>query len=84
MWQANKIGIIALVSGLVLLGAVYALLQEKNEQQAQQILASGLCALLFAVATGTWLAVRRDLAKLQQRQDAPPADDEEETPEEEE
>ena len=77
MWQANKVGIVALIVGLLLLGGVFVWLRERDEALAQQVLALGFCALLFAVAMGTWISVRRELircrkeAEAQEEQDAP-------------
>ena len=73
MWKANKTGILTLVFGLAGLGAAYAWLKPQDELLAQQTLAVGICALLFAVAMGTWLSVRRDLVRC--RKAAAQADD---------
>ncbi len=61
MWKSNKVGIIVLLAGAVVLGTAYALVQEERPLLARQIVAVGVCALLFGVALGTWLSVRRDL-----------------------
>lgn len=63
MWEANKVGVIVLLVGAVLLGAAYALVQGERPELARQIVAAGVCVLLFSVALGTWLSVRRDLRK---------------------
>lgn len=61
MWKSNKVGIIVLLAGAVALGTAYALVQGERPLLARQIVAVGVCALLFGVALGTWLSVRRDL-----------------------
>ena len=63
MWQANKTGICTLVLGLAALGGAYLWLKGKDALLAQQVVALGFCALLFAVALGTWLSVRRELVR---------------------
>lgn len=63
VWQANKIGFSILLIGLAALGAAYWHLMDKDLQLAKQVLAGGICLLLFGVATGTWLSARRDLRR---------------------
>lgn len=63
MWQANKIGITALILGFAVLAAAYAYLKPEDELLAQQVVAVGVCVLLFAVGLGTWISVRRDLKR---------------------
>lgn len=58
MWQANKIGIIALALGFAVLGVVFWLLHETEPLLARQIVAGGFCLLLFTVALATWLSAR--------------------------
>ncbi len=57
MWKANKVGIICLAVGLLLLGGIHALVTPHNEQLADQILALGFCLLLFAIGLSSWLSV---------------------------
>ena len=80
MWHANKIGIIALLLGFVVLGVAYAMLRSQDELLAQQVVAVGFCVLLFSVALGTWLTVRRDLVRLRQHAARQEEDCFEETP----
>ena len=63
MWQANKVGILTLLIGFAVLGGVYAYLHEDNPQLAKQIMACGVCVLLFAVALATLLSVYRDIRR---------------------
>lgn len=59
-WQANKWGILALVAGLLALGAAYvALAQQGDEDSAKKVLSTGICVLLFVVALATWLSARQ-------------------------
>ncbi len=73
MWKANKVGIICLVGGLLLLGGIHTLVTPHNEQLADQILALGFCLLLFAIGLSSWLSVKTPQ----------PGDDEEDEAEEE-
>ena len=66
MWQANKVGIIALLVGGAILGIIYSLIHPRDELLAQQIMACGFCILLFSVAMGSWLSVRRDILRCRQ------------------
>lgn len=79
MWRANKVGICVLLAGMLGLGVAHVLLRGQDEQLAQQVLALGICVLLFGVALGTWISVRRDVARYKRSLDAsaPPEDKEE-------
>ena len=61
MWKSNKIGIITLFIGFVLLFIAYAYVQPEDPELASRIMAGGTCILLFTVALGSWLSVRREL-----------------------
>ena len=63
MWKANKIGILTLLIGLVALGGAHLYLLGIDAQLAKQVLSVGICLLLFSVATGIWLSVRRELSR---------------------
>lgn len=63
MWQANKTGILILLSGLLLLGGVWFYLLDIDTLLAEQVLSAGICVLLFVVAFGSWWSVRRDLRR---------------------
>lgn len=63
MWQANKTGILVLLGGGILLTALYCFCRRQNELFAQQMLAVGVCLLLFGVALGTWISVRREIRR---------------------
>ena len=85
MWQANKTGICTLALGLAALGGAYLCLKGRDALLAQQVVALGFCALLFAVALGTWLSVRRELVRCrraaeQEAAEAAAAEEEEEGP----
>lgn len=61
MWQANKGGIIALLVGGAILGGIYLALKDTDKQLADQIVASGICLLLFGVAVVYWVMARRGM-----------------------
>ena len=61
MWQANKVAILVLLCGFALLGAVVCVLNARDPLLARQVLSGGICLLLFGVAVGSWLSVRRKL-----------------------
>lgn len=60
-WKANKGAVIALLSGLVLLGGAYAWLSGTDKQLAEQVLCAGICVLLFVVAAVNWYMARRGI-----------------------
>ena len=63
MWQANKTGILVLLGGGILLAALYFFCRRESELFAQQAVAVGVCLLLFGVALGTWISVRREIRR---------------------
>ncbi len=66
MWQANKLGIIALVTGLLAVGAAYWKLQAAGEPElAQKVAFTGVCAVLFLVGLGTYLAARSGMSAME-------------------
>lgn len=58
MWQHNKIGILALLVGGAVLGAVYLWLAPQNKDLADKVVSTGFCLLLFVVAAVSYLSVR--------------------------
>ncbi len=58
MWRANKRGIIALLVGMALLLGLHFALRGYDVQLARQLLAVGVCALLFVVGLLSWLSVK--------------------------
>ena len=58
MWHANKKGIMTLIVGLALLLGVHFALREHDVQLARQVLALGVCILLFVVGLASWLSVK--------------------------
>ncbi len=58
MWQANKKGILTLVVGLGLLLGLHFALRGSHVELARQLLAVGVCVLLFAVGLASWLSVK--------------------------
>lgn len=66
MWQANKLGIIALVTGLLAVGAAYWKLQMAGEPElAEKVAFTGVCAVLFLVGLGTYLAARSGMSAME-------------------
>lgn len=59
MWKHNKVGIIALLIGMALLGAVYAYLHPQDAVLAERVVSAGFCALLFTVGLASFLSVRK-------------------------
>lgn len=59
MWKHNKIGIMALLGGLALLGAVYLYLRPQDAVLAERVASAGFCALLFVVGLASFLSVRK-------------------------
>ena len=73
MWQANKLGIIALVTGLLAVGAAYWKLQAAGEPElAEKVAFTGICAVLFLVGLGTYLAARAGVAAMEDATEAEP------------
>lgn len=59
MWKHNKVGIIVLLIGLSLLGAVYLYLRPQDAVLAERVTSAGFCALLFTVGLASFLSVRK-------------------------
>lgn len=59
MWKHNKVGIMALLIGLTLLGAVYAYLRPQDAVLAERVTSAGFCTLLFGVGLASFLSVRK-------------------------
>lgn len=74
MWQANKLGIVALLAGLFAVGAAYFKLHAAgNADLANKVGATGVCAVLFIVGLASYLSARKGIHAA----DAAAADDEE-------
>lgn len=58
MWQHNKLGILALLVGGAVLGAVYLWLAPQDKALADKVVCTGFCLLLFVVALASFLSVR--------------------------
>ncbi len=58
MWRANKTGILVLLFGLAALLGIHFLIRPHDVQLARQVLAVGVCLLLFGVGLVSWLSVR--------------------------
>ncbi len=67
MWKANKTGILTLLGGFAVLGVAFASLQGESPQLARQVVAVGVCILLFGVGLGSWLSVRREIKRHRNR-----------------
>ncbi|MDO4221519.1 MAG: hypothetical protein Q4C88_05315 [Akkermansia sp.] len=61
MWRANKWGIIALLFGGGILFGIDLYLRPQDKQLADQVLAVGVCSLLFVVALASWLSAHKDM-----------------------
>lgn len=59
MWKHNKVGIIALLTGMALLGAVYTYLHPQDAVLADRVASAGFCALLFTVGLASFLTARK-------------------------
>lgn len=59
MWKHNKVGIIVLLIGLVLLGVAYAYLHPQDAVLADRVVSAGFCALLFSVGLASFLTARK-------------------------
>ena len=79
MWEYNKAAILSLLSGLVLLSGVslYLRFGAGEELLSRQVMAVGVCVLLFAVATTSWVSTRRNLRRRPDVVQLPPRSDEE-------
>ncbi|MBE6417342.1 MAG: hypothetical protein E7033_02625 [Akkermansiaceae bacterium] len=65
MWQANKLGIIALVTGLLAVRVAYWKLQAAGQpEMAEKVAFTGVCAVLFLVGLGTYLAARSGMSAM--------------------
>ncbi len=74
MWQANKLGIVALLAGLFAVGAAYFKLHAAgNADLANKVGATGVCAVLFIVGLASYLSARKGIDAA----DAAAVDDEE-------
>ncbi len=58
MWRANKKGVLTLVVGLGLLLGLHFALRGHDVQLARQLLALGVCLLLFVVGLVSWMSVK--------------------------
>lgn len=58
MWQHNKIGILALLGGGAVLGALYLWLYPQDKELADKVVSAGFCLLLFTVGMASYLSVR--------------------------
>lgn len=61
MWKANKTAIIALLLGLLLLGAAHVCLLSVDELLARKVLSAGFCLLLLVVGCFSWFGARKGL-----------------------
>lgn len=59
MWKANKTAIVALLLGLLLLGAAHAYLLTVDELLARKVLSAGVCLLLLVVGCFSWFGARK-------------------------
>ena len=65
MWQANKWGIIALVIGMAIVGALYFWFQSQGDaDMANKVGCTGICAVLFLVGLGSFLSARKGMNAL--------------------
>ena len=58
MWKANKTAIVALLLGLLLLGAAHAYLLTVDELLARKVLSAGVCLLLLVVGCFSWFSAK--------------------------